>query len=464
MSFVDDLSWANDEDEITASGNPGWTLETDGVGKVYVETSSVTDPAYKARAAGGGSGYTAYVCTDQGSDDHETIGRIKQFEANGRYRFVARYVDQDNWWGFYLGGTGSAGLRLSKNISGSTSDVITTQGEDEQWVKVKADGSDITFELGGTSATPSWSQQGSTQSDSNTNTRQGIVCDGLDTDAPWGYFEAAALGGGGTTVTVPQANLTFSTTAPTVDVPAVGIDITPDHADLALSTEAPDVARTDNRDLTVSHADLALSTEAPDVTQTANVALEVGAADLALTTEAPTAEATDNKAITVGHADLALSSEAPDVLATEAGTITVGQADLVLSSKAPSVEQTTNAAFTPAHADLTFSTTAPEVFAGANIGISPDAASLLLSSVAPSLVVADNQAISIGGANLALSTAAPTVDQTTNASMSPASADLTLGGFAPSVDYSGSIVWTPITEATTTWTAITEASTTWTEI
>lgn len=195
-------------------------------------------------------------------------------------------------------------------------------------------------------------------------------------------------GGGPATITVPHADLTLSTSAPTVEVPAIAIDITVPQADLTLSTAAPTVAAQDNKDLTVPQADLTLSTTAPTVTETAPGQVTVPSTNLTLSTTAPTVAATDDRSLTIGQANLSLTTTAPSILITQ--EIFVPTADLLLSTTAPTVAAEINHYFTIPQGDLVLSQTAPTVdqtFDDATL-IVPQAA-LALTTTAPSIVIGD---------------------------------------------------------------------------
>jgi hypothetical protein len=65
-----------------------------------------------------------------------------------------RLVDWDNWYGWRLAGTGASGRRLCENVAGVITDIDTSQGVQNEWIKVKADGTTIELYEGGTGAAP----------------------------------------------------------------------------------------------------------------------------------------------------------------------------------------------------------------------------------------------------------------------------------------------------------------------
>ena len=197
MSFIDDGSLHAVGDEITVEGTLGWTKSVDGAYLVLWSSSS----DFAQRSDGAGSGNSFYSCTDQGSANHETI--VRATSTSSTINGVVRAVDQSNWFGVQAGGTGSAGVRLAKCVSGTITNTVTFQWYSGLWVKAVADGSDVGIYAGGTGSTPgTWTQQGTNQTDSNTTeTSQGFVAIAHVLNGGFQYFEAGALGGGPTLIT-----------------------------------------------------------------------------------------------------------------------------------------------------------------------------------------------------------------------------------------------------------------------
>ncbi|MEE9510438.1 MAG: hypothetical protein V3V81_08090 [Candidatus Bathyarchaeia archaeon] len=162
MAFTDDFTGS---DEQALEDRSGWTLVKDGASKGRVVSNSI---GY--RLEGGGSGDTYYICTDQGSADHYTQIKAVKFATRPEYRVCCRLVDEDNWIGWYLGGTGGAGSRLAKDVAGSITDLVTTQGANNDVIKVTCESNTIKFYIDDV-------QQGTDQTvtDHNTETSQGLV-------------------------------------------------------------------------------------------------------------------------------------------------------------------------------------------------------------------------------------------------------------------------------------------------
>jgi hypothetical protein len=215
-------------------------------------------------------------------------------------------------------------------------------------------------------------------------------------------------------------------------VPAAGgVSVTPPQGDLALSTAAPTVVRTDNHAVDVPAADLSLSTTAPGLSVGLN--LNVPAADLALSSPAPSINLTANISIDVLAADLSLSSAAPTADVTTGISIPVPAADLALSAFVPSVAVTADVTITVPGTNLVFTTTAPAVSAGGSVNITVPVVDLTLSTVGPAVQQTEHIAIDVPGAALVLSTVAPQVARTANITVQVPAADLALSAIAPSL-------------------------------
>ncbi|MCP4089693.1 MAG: hypothetical protein GY746_07855 [Gammaproteobacteria bacterium] len=192
MAFSDDFT-GSDGDWLDERS--GWSGSTSGAGsKIYSNALA---------AANANANY--YWCTDQGSADNYTQARIKVFGVDHRESFLAtRLVDEANFLGVKIHGTGTEGLRLTKVIAGTQTDLIKVQGALNQWVKVEVTGSTAELFTGGTGATPSWTSQGTaTYSENTTETSQGFAIENAEGTTTWmDDFEAGALGG--TASIIPQ--------------------------------------------------------------------------------------------------------------------------------------------------------------------------------------------------------------------------------------------------------------------
>lgn len=190
MAFTDSFT---DTAFTELSTRTGWTRTKDGAYAIEISPGGTSARCYPA---GGGAGASVYICTDQASADHETQHRQKVFSSGFLSNFVcSRLVDESNFIAYRLGGTGAAGRRLTKNVAGTLTDLITSQGVDEEFIKVKCSGNTVTFWQGGTGGAPSWTQVGTDQtvSDHNTETSQGFVVSTSGSAEQWDDFEAGAL-------------------------------------------------------------------------------------------------------------------------------------------------------------------------------------------------------------------------------------------------------------------------------
>jgi len=196
MAFTDDFDGegtdANLEDH-TPSGGTAWSLISGGAGSAKCTTAGEVE--------GNSSGDAEYNCDDQADADHYAIHRSKLLGSSLPDSFVAcRLADTNNFIGWRLFGSGAAGRRLSKRVSGTITDLITSQGVDKEWIKVEVEGSTARLYEGGTGASPSWTQVSTDQtfSDDTTTTTQGLMISNVYGAAGWiDDFEAGVLGGGG---------------------------------------------------------------------------------------------------------------------------------------------------------------------------------------------------------------------------------------------------------------------------
>jgi hypothetical protein len=189
---------------------------------------------------------------------------------------------------------------------------------------------------------------------------------------------------------VPAADLTLSTTVPSVEVSFVP------SGNLTLSTTAV------SQGVGVSGAsgDLVLSTTAPSVDGTTTIQRDPPQGDLVLSTAAPIA----GIGVQGTQGDLTLSSEAPALAVTASHNITVPQGDLTLSGQA----STFHFGVALTAGDLTLSTSAPTRQAGSNR--LPGSGDLTLSTSTPAIGITFVFEISAG--NLVLDSGTSTLTQT----------------------------------------------------
>ena len=197
MAFTDSFTDTDGTalESHTPTGGTSWTRQ-DGVAGAAVCTGNELRSVSTTR--------TSYVCDDQGSADHYVIHKCVAFGTSIPNSMVCcRLADANNAVGWRLVGTGSSGRRLSKVVTGTVTDLITSQGVSSEWIKVEASGSTVKLFEGGTGATPgTWNQVGTDQtySENTTETSQGVL---IASSVAIGWvddFDVGALGGGGTTL------------------------------------------------------------------------------------------------------------------------------------------------------------------------------------------------------------------------------------------------------------------------
>lgn len=183
--FTDNFTETTDTnlESHTPSGGTAWTLGGGATGAAIV--NEATD-ALRSRSTTA----SYYTCDDQGSADHYAEARLKNLSTLYPNSYVtARLADASNFIGWRNYGTGSSGLRLTKMVSGTPTDLITTQGVDEVVYQVEVNGSTAKLYADG-------SQVGSDQTYSENTTETSIgVRIGSDLTIDWiDDFEAASLG------------------------------------------------------------------------------------------------------------------------------------------------------------------------------------------------------------------------------------------------------------------------------
>lgn len=285
MAFTDTFSDTDGTALDSHSPDTGTAWTNNGLDSGAFEISTAAGDELRRSTAGSTTdGY--YACDDQGSADHEVIIIENAMGTAQRGFFQAcRLVDKDNFIGMRLYGNGGLGMRLTKVVSGTATDLISVQGTAAEWRKMDVVGSTARLFLGGTGGTPSWTQSGTDQtySENTTETTQGLVYNtaigtvGSGTAVRLDYFEANSLGGSGTTVAVGLASETDSALSVTVVNPrsyAVGLVSETDSA-LALT-----VAKTVSVSL-ASETDSALTITPQiggDITVPVGLASEINAA------------------------------------------------------------------------------------------------------------------------------------------------------------------------------------------
>lgn len=199
--FLDDFTEASNTnlEDHTPSGGTAWTLGGGATGAALVQG---TNNALRTRSTTA----SYYTCDDQGSANQYAQARLKALVTSFPNSYVAcRLIDASNFVGWRCAGTGSSGLRLSENISGTVTDKVSFQGVDESVYRVEVDGTtawiyEDGFDKSGGGVTVA----------SSTETSQGVRI-GSESTSDWiDDFEAGALGGSGHSVTVGNVTSTPS--------------------------------------------------------------------------------------------------------------------------------------------------------------------------------------------------------------------------------------------------------------
>lgn len=205
IPFVDTFDGAGSQtnlDAWTPTGGTAWTLFSGVASAVRVETGGYVT----ARSVT----LTVYTCDDQGTDDQYTQSRLGTLAAVSIGYACVRLVDQDNFIGWRISGTGATGCELRKKVGGTYTTLITRQGVTNEWLRAEVDGPDnnasVRWYEGGTGASPgTWNQIGSTQSVTdavfNGATPQGFFTGSSSANVLSQYFEAGPLSGGPSTRT-----------------------------------------------------------------------------------------------------------------------------------------------------------------------------------------------------------------------------------------------------------------------
>lgn len=202
------------EDTFTVGVDTLLTAHTPDVGTSW--TLEIGDnTALLIYASTGKLGNTSSTLTFVSSDDlgdadcyvEAELTDFGTFQANMGIYCALRVQDADNFIGWYLGGTGGAGMRLVRSVGGVLTNLLTMQGVVGNVYRIEAEGSTLRFYENSI-------QQGSdiTESSFQTETKQGIIADGAATFQRFiTTYNADTLGGGGgVTVTVDSGTYLYT--------------------------------------------------------------------------------------------------------------------------------------------------------------------------------------------------------------------------------------------------------------
>lgn len=166
-NFNGETATKNLEDRVPTNG-VDWLLFSGVAGSAKVTTAG------KVQCLA--SNKTVYLCDDQGNADHYVQFLAVMFAAQPNSYVACRITDSNNFIGWRIYGTGTAGRRLTQVVGGVAEDLYTGQGVANEWIKIKCVGNTVTMYAGGTGATPAWSQvYTGTINAALTSARQGII-------------------------------------------------------------------------------------------------------------------------------------------------------------------------------------------------------------------------------------------------------------------------------------------------
>lgn len=120
----------------TPSGGTGWTKNAGGTSDITIESNELQSD---------GASKTEYLCDDSGSADQFVQSKLVTLANFGDCFTALRFVDIDNLIGWRIPGTGGAGMRMSKNVADSITDLVSIQGVAGSVYKVEGDGSTLKF-------------------------------------------------------------------------------------------------------------------------------------------------------------------------------------------------------------------------------------------------------------------------------------------------------------------------------
>lgn len=192
----------NLESHVPNTGT-GWTLAAGAAGACLVSSSTDT-------LRSGTTTASHYVSNPEPANaDTYALFRSKTLNPSppANSYVCVRLVNNTNFVGWRLAGNGAAGRRLSKNVAGTITDLITSQGVADEWIKVEASGNIVKLWQGGTGATPAWVQVGANQTvtDHNTETSIGFQI-GSNSTIDWiDEYEGGTVDGGITAALTGQS-------------------------------------------------------------------------------------------------------------------------------------------------------------------------------------------------------------------------------------------------------------------
>ena len=185
------------EDTYTEASDTLLTLHVPNVGTAWTldsgDSSNLVVRALNNALVSTSVSRTFVRSDDLGDADCYVEAELATLTTQGGRYVALRVQDSTNFIGWILAGTGSAGMRLVKVVSGNTTNLLTMQGVAGRVYRIEAEGATIRFYEDGV-------QQGSdiTESSFQTETKQGIVAFNADSTVDFiSTYNADVLGGGG---------------------------------------------------------------------------------------------------------------------------------------------------------------------------------------------------------------------------------------------------------------------------
>jgi hypothetical protein len=213
------------EDTFTETSDTLLTLHTPSVGTAWVldsgDSSNLVVRALNNALVSTLVSRTFVRSDDLGDADCYVEAELSTLSGqNGRY-VALRVQDSTNFIGWILAGTGGAGMRLVKVVSGNTTNLFTMQGVAGRVYRIEAEGTTIRFYEDSV-------QQGSdiTESSFQTETKQGIVAFNTDSTTDFiSTYNADILGGGGISIAATLGAIEYNSNDTTIGL-AGTVDVT----------------------------------------------------------------------------------------------------------------------------------------------------------------------------------------------------------------------------------------------
>ena len=479
MWFDNFETGSSDDDLITTRS--GWSLlGTEGAYQCLVDLAGVNGVRWAG--TGGGSGITAYQVEDPGSENQYAYAR--QMAQDSECYLVCRAQDKSNFIAMRVAGLASVGFRATLVEAGAvSSDIIQAQGYDDGWHKIECDGNNISLYTGGTGTSPgSWSQAGTTQTEStfNTETTQGIATtavagtiydhvhfgsleeeiiqptDAYQTEA---WTSASNAWDGVSTTAASKLN---GNSDPSISFGGATAGESTDSWDTKAETWSAaklkvkarwagggddsvgiEYGKYDGSYSTVGTLKT-LNTTGFDTLYSATLSESdfgtafANIADLRVRVRTSKAATPDGLTAYVSEVwvEGTISASAHHAITPDAGSITI-------TGVAPSLSLTEHWVVTPAAGSVVITGAAPTLLVGGSYDITPDAGSITITGATPAVVATASYSISPAAGAITITGVAPAVASTAKYTISPAAGSITITGAAPTAAWTDHHIISP---------------------